>query len=83
MLGQIERYVKQAICDNNDIVSSSALLCGLQLAPVRTSVLDRRAVVYVILAGVRLAWPCCGLNWVFVAAVLWPGSKRRTSCVDG
>jgi hypothetical protein len=34
MLGQIERYVKQAICDNNDTVSSAAILCGLQLASV-------------------------------------------------
>lgn len=34
MLGQIERYIKQAIVDNNDTVSSAALLCGLQLASV-------------------------------------------------
>ncbi len=35
MLGQIERYIKQAIVDNNDLVASSALLCGLQLFSVR------------------------------------------------
>lgn len=35
MLGQIERYVKQAVVDNNELVSSSALLCGLQLYHVR------------------------------------------------
>jgi hypothetical protein len=38
MLGQIDRYIKQAIVDNNDVVSSAALLCGLQLSAVRLCV---------------------------------------------
>ena len=36
MLGQIDRYIKQAIVDNNETVSSAALLCGLQLVGVRS-----------------------------------------------
>ena len=57
MLGQIERYVKQAIVDNNDTVSSAALLCGLQLGPVRVAVVlqllhfQRRCVTETLLLG--------------------------------
>lgn len=38
MLGQIDRYIKQAIVDNNETVASAALLCGLQLFSVRACV---------------------------------------------
>jgi len=41
MLGQIDRYIKQAIVDSNDTVSSAALLCGLQLAPSAPDVIKR------------------------------------------
>ena len=41
MLGQIERYVKQAVVDNNELVSSSALLCGLQLVGQAPDVVRR------------------------------------------
>lgn len=43
MLGQIERYVRQAIVDPNPLVSSAALMCGLQLVHKAPDVVRRWA----------------------------------------
>tara|TARA_B110000459_G_scaffold203264_1_gene259096 strand:- start:4569 stop:4799 length:231 start_codon:yes stop_codon:yes gene_type:complete len=36
LLGQIERYLKQAVVDKNSVVSSAALVSGLHLLKVST-----------------------------------------------
>lgn len=36
LLGQIERYLKQAVVDKNPIVASAALVSGIHLLKVRT-----------------------------------------------
>ena len=37
LLGQIERYLKQAVVDKNPVVASAALVSGMHLFQVRTS----------------------------------------------
>lgn len=34
MLGQIERYIKQAVVDRNSVVASSALVSGIHMMKV-------------------------------------------------
>lgn len=63
MLGQIDRYIKQAIVDNNETVSSAALLCGLQLVGVCAG---RFCIVHV---GSRWVHDCDVLCWYCVPAV--------------
>jgi len=40
LLGQIERYLKQAVVDKNPVVSSAALVSGIHLLQVCRRVLD-------------------------------------------
>lgn len=41
LLGQIERYLKQAVVDKNPVVSSAALVSGIHLLQVCRKILDR------------------------------------------
>ena len=62
LLGQIERYLKQAVVDKNAVVSSAALVSGIHLLEVVSLV---RSIFFQAEDGIRDRSPSRGLGDVY------------------